>query len=78
MEALKCVKVPDKLSEVLGDVLELACGPEGGSAASRIGAITGVAIIRGRWTQRGQARAASSSSSTTQDSQDSAEVSARR
>lgn len=63
------VKVPDKLSEVLGDVLEL-CGGGGGSggaatsgdkgmssnassAATKIGAVTGVAIIRGRWAQRG-------------------------
>lgn len=64
------VKVPDKLSEVLG-VLEL-CGGGGsggsgaaaedktmsgntpsGSAAIKIGAVTGVAIIKGRWAQRG-------------------------
>ena len=108
LEALRCVsQVPDKLSEVLGDVLELACGQQqqqpdaaaaGGttttttttttqtttqtsssssssSASSKISAITGVAIIRGRWTQR-QARLASSCSgastaSSTQDSQDS-------
>ncbi|KAH0956452.1 hypothetical protein HN011_000606 [Eciton burchellii] len=60
------VKVPDKLSEVLGDVLELCGGgggsgggsagdrpTSGGSAATKIGAVTGVAIIRGRWAQRG-------------------------
>lgn len=64
------VKVPDKLSEVLGDVLEL-CGGGGsggtaagdknmssntsssGSAATKMGAMTGVAIIKGRWAQRG-------------------------
>ncbi|CAB0034043.1 unnamed protein product [Trichogramma brassicae] len=43
------------------------------SASSRIGAITGVAIIRSRWTQR-QSRVTSSASSSahsTQDSQDS-------
>lgn len=63
--------MPDKLSEVLGDVLEL-CGGGGsgdsgaaagdknmssntssGSAATKIGAMTGVAIIKGRWAQRG-------------------------
>lgn len=80
MDAL--VKVPDKLSEVLGDVLELACGGHGGgggnapageksiSAASKIGAVTGVAIIRGRWSQR-QARASVSSSNANTDSADS-------
>lgn len=61
------VKVPDKLSEVLGDVLELCGGGGSGgatsgdkgmsgnasSAATKIGAVTGVAIIRGRWAQRG-------------------------
>lgn len=61
-------KVPDKLSEVLGDVLELCGGggsgaatgdknmssnTSGGSAATKIGAVTGVAIIKGRWAQRG-------------------------
>ncbi|XP_026824177.1 synaptotagmin-6 isoform X2 [Ooceraea biroi] len=54
--------MPDKLSEVLGDVLELCGGGGGGSggagdrgtsAATKIGAVTGVAIIRGRWAQRG-------------------------
>lgn len=58
------MKVPDKLSEVFGDVLELACRGGGagqdkdgsGSASAagiKIGAVTGVAIIRGRWAQRG-------------------------
>lgn len=64
--------MPDKLSEVLGDVLELCGGggggsgaatgdknmssntsASGGSAATKIGAMTGVAIIKGRWAQRG-------------------------
>jgi len=63
--------VPDKLSEVLGDVLELCGGGGGGSggsaatgdkntskntssgsAATKIGAMTGVAIIKGRWAPR--------------------------
>ncbi|XP_011503251.1 PREDICTED: synaptotagmin-6 [Ceratosolen solmsi marchali] len=61
IKVLKCVKVPDKLSEVFENVLELASGPPArslktqGSAdttTSKIGAITGVAFIRGRWTQR--------------------------
>ena len=60
LEAL--VEVPDKLSEVFGDVLELACGGSAGSdksgtsatsAASKFGMITGVAIIRDRWAHRG-------------------------
>lgn len=78
MDAL--VKVPDKLSEVFGDVLELACGGGGGSggggdknnsnsAGSRIGMVTGVAIIRDRWVQRGTRSPLSSV--TTTDSADS-------
>ncbi|KAL2714580.1 synaptotagmin-5 isoform X2 [Vespula squamosa] len=81
--------VPDKLSEVLGDVLELACGGGGGgggggsgsggasgsgsgrnttekgtSAASKIGMVTGVAIIRGKWAQRGSRSPLSSVANT--------------
>lgn len=67
------VKVPDKLSEVLGDVLELACGGGGGGdratgTSSRIGMVTGVAIIRDRWVQRSSR---SPLLSTTTDSADS-------
>lgn len=81
------VKVPDKLSEVFGDVLELACGGGGGggsggsgnkgdknssnSSGSRIGMVTGVAIIRDRWVQRGSPSRSPLSSVTTTDSADS-------
>ncbi|XP_033214008.1 synaptotagmin-6, partial [Belonocnema kinseyi] len=59
------IKVPDKLSQVLGDVLELACGgggsgrgggggeKKGNSTVNKIGVVTGVAIIRSRWAKRG-------------------------
>ncbi|XP_076235732.1 synaptotagmin beta [Calliopsis andreniformis] len=78
------VKVPSKLSEVLGDVLELACGGSGGgsgrsggsndgaksgnstigTAASRIGVVTGVASIRDKWAQRGHRSPLSSVANT--------------
>ena len=67
------IKVPDKLSEVLGDVLDLACGggagsgngeKKGSSTVSKIGVVTGVAIIRGRWAQRGSRSPLSSVTNT--------------